>query len=105
MVSDTSFLTCLSSVTTAAGLHFVVSTDLEKPNAELRNFIRSHCMLGKNRGRILPPRKRKPKKTATVSHHTLPDIVPRKFGSDLSAIRFADAVEPRVVEVVLQCGS
>ena len=76
-------------------------------------------MQGKNRGKTLPPRKRKAKRTqeastpsestasftpTTVSRQILPVTVPRKFGSDLSTIRFANAVEPRVVEVVLQCG-
>jgi len=42
--------------------------------------------------------------TTTVSRHILPVTVPRKFGSDLSTIRFANTVEPRVAEVVLQCG-
>ena len=102
-----------------AGLHFVVSTDVKKPNPELRKFIRSHCMLGKNRGKTLPLRKKKLKRTqdastpsespassttTTVFRHILPVTVPRKFGSDLSTIRFADAVEPGAVEVVLQCG-
>ncbi|OIW23439.1 hypothetical protein CONLIGDRAFT_664509, partial [Coniochaeta ligniaria NRRL 30616] len=41
-----------------AGLHFVVSTGVEKPNAELRQFIRSHVMLGKNKGKTRPPRDR-----------------------------------------------
>lgn len=78
-------------------------------------------MLGKNRGKTLPSRKRKPKwtqddasllsesieesssTTTTTSHHPLPVTVPRKFGSDLSAIQFASAVDPKVVEVVLRC--
>ncbi|MCJ1281112.1 hypothetical protein MMC26_000430 [Xylographa opegraphella] len=104
----------------APGLHFVVSTDAKKPNPELRKFIRSHCMLGKNRGKTLPLRKKKPRRTqdasnpsespassttTTVSRHILPVTVPRKFGSDLSTIRFADAVEPAAVEVVLQFSS
>ena len=38
-----------------------------------------------------------------ASHKRNPVTVPRKFGSDLSAIHFADAVEPGAVEVVLQC--
>ena len=38
-----------------------------------------------------------------ASHKQNPFTVPRKFGSDLSGINFADAVEPRQVEVVLQC--
>ena len=77
-------------------------------------------MQGKNLGKTLPPREKKPKRTqdastpsespalftpTAVSRQNLPITVPRKFGSDLSTIRFANAVEPRVVDVVLQCGS
>jgi hypothetical protein len=43
----------------STGLHFVVSGSLEKPDPELRKFIRSHVMQGKNRGRKLPSRKKK----------------------------------------------
>ncbi|KAF4632202.1 hypothetical protein G7Y89_g5924 [Cudoniella acicularis] len=119
------------------GLHFVVSSSVEKPNPELRKFIRSHVMIGKNRGKTLPPRKRKQKglqdgsfsspdaisasppspgefsasstatTATTVSHPVLPVqvTVPRKFGSDVSTIRFAAAVQPGTVEIVLQFAS
>lgn len=77
-------------------------------------------MLGKNRGKTLPHRKKKPKwtqddtlllsesieelsTTTATSHHPLPATIPRKLGSDLSAIQFASAVDPEVVEVVLRC--
>lgn len=84
-------------------------------------------MLGKNRGKTLPPRKRVPKRVQDLSslscdaspasasgpndlvgppassHCVLPVTVPRKFGSDVSTIRFPDAVEPGTVEVVLKC--
>ena len=118
MLSDTLFLTCLSSYAATAGLHFVVSTDVKKANPELRKIIRSHCMLGKNRGKTLPHRKKKLERsqdastpsespasstTTTVSRRILPVTVPRKFGSDLSTVRFADSVELGAVEVVLRC--
>lgn len=45
------------------GMHFVVSTGLEKPSPKLRRLIRSHVMLGKNRGKALPHRRKKPKET------------------------------------------
>lgn len=111
-----------------AGLHFVVSTDLAKPDPELRKLIRSHVMVGKNRGRTLPPRKTKRPKgqssstagssasesPATSSPTCISPSVsdtlarahtpsPRKFGSECSAVHFADHVEPGAVEVVLQC--
>ena len=101
---DTSFLTCFCSGTATTDLHFVVSTDAEKQTPELRKLIRSHCMLGKNRGKTLPQRKGKSRTTTAASRQLLPATVPRKFGSDLSPVPFADAVEPSVVEVVLHCG-
>lgn len=123
MGSETCFLTRWSACVTTTRLHFVVSTDVEKPNPNLRKFIRSHCMLGKNRGKTLPPRKRKVDRTrtqdastspaspaayttTTASRHiqTSPVTVPRKFGSNLSTVRFADQVEQGAVEVVLRCG-
>ena len=116
-----------------AELHFVVSNDVEKPNPELRKFIRSHVMQGKNLGKkTRPSRKRGPKRlvdesssssdtssagtlrpdvdldrsavsSTTDPHHVVPVTIPRKFGSFLSTIHFADAVEPGTVEVVLHC--
>ncbi|KAK3358803.1 hypothetical protein B0T25DRAFT_599686 [Lasiosphaeria hispida] len=101
-----------------AGLHFVVSTDLEKPDANLRKLIRSHVMQGKNRGKTHPHRARKrkgvldapesltclegPDSNASSSGVVLPILAPRRFGSELSTICFPDGVEPKTVEVVLQ---
>ncbi|KAI1759219.1 hypothetical protein GGR53DRAFT_527819 [Hypoxylon sp. FL1150] len=90
-------------------IHFIVSTGTKKPpDPELRKLIRSHVMLGKNRGKILPPKKEKIASPNTVigsnsdnssldhecvntslANPTL-NIIPRKVGSDLSFIRFAD---------------
>jgi hypothetical protein len=111
-----------------AKLHFVVSSNLEKPDTELRKFIRSHVMRGKNQGRKLPLRKKKPKagqeipsssfdasakgihgsfalpSTAFVPNPVPAVTIPRSFGSGMSTISFADALEPGTIEVVLQCG-
>ncbi|RYP61966.1 hypothetical protein DL770_009667 [Monosporascus sp. CRB-9-2] len=95
---------------------FVVSTDVRKPDPELRKFIRSHVMMGKNRGKTLRPRKRAskairdpplicdddpagPPGSSITGPHS---VIPRKVGSDLSTVRFADVVDPCAVEVVLQ---
>jgi hypothetical protein len=115
-----------------SGLHFVVSTNVEKPDPELRKVIRSHIMMGKNRGKTFPRRKKKTKEVQDVSssssntpltstsspdedqvgppassvvasHPVRPFTVPRKFGTDWSTFRFADGVEPGTVDVVLQC--
>ncbi len=112
-----------------AKLHFVVSNNLEKPNTELRKFIRSHVMQGKNQGRKLPPRKKKPKagqaipcssfdtsandihgsfalsSTAFLPNPVLAVSIPRSLASGMSTISFADALEPGTIEVVLQCES
>ncbi|KAK6497983.1 hypothetical protein TWF506_004228 [Arthrobotrys conoides] len=40
-------------------IHFIVSTDPTKTDADTRKFIRSHVMLGKNLGRPRPDRRKK----------------------------------------------
>ncbi|KAK6499601.1 hypothetical protein TWF481_009966 [Arthrobotrys musiformis] len=40
-------------------VHFIVSTDTTKADADTRKFIRSHVMLGKNLGRPRPDRRKK----------------------------------------------
>ncbi|KAF6233984.1 hypothetical protein HO173_007814 [Letharia columbiana] len=97
---------------------FVVSTSVEKPDPEVRKLIRSHVMLGKNQGKTRCSRRREASNVAdksspnedlgapsasfiTASH----SVIPPKIGSDLSTIRFADAVEPSKVEFVLRFSS
>jgi len=82
-------------------------------------------MLGKNLGKTGHSRKKKPKKGSTINsldsgeqlvdHHFAPSTnaslpvssrqltIPRKFGSDMATIRFADDLEPLTVDVVLHC--
>jgi hypothetical protein len=88
---------------------FVISTSMNKVDPEMRKLIRSHCMLGKNRGRVLHSR-RKPKTVFPVSEpvQNLLDLevasaVPNKLGSELSLLRFADSVEPSMLWEVLKC--
>jgi hypothetical protein len=88
---------------------FVISTSMNKADPEMRKLIRSHCMLRKNRGRILHSR-RKPKTVVPVSEpvQKLLDLeaasaVPNKLGSELSLLRFADSVDPSTLWEVLKC--
>ncbi|XXG93831.1 hypothetical protein Hte_000080 [Hypoxylon texense] len=100
-----------------------VSTGTKKPDPEIRRSIRSHVMVGKNRGKTLPPRKKKSTAPSSVSDShsynlrtdhecaeaslgtaTL-DIIPRKVGSDLSFIRFADTIEESAIGVILEFSS
>ncbi|KAK0701121.1 hypothetical protein B0H67DRAFT_595870 [Lasiosphaeris hirsuta] len=92
------------------GLHFVVSTDIGKPDPNLRKFIRSHA--GQEPGQTHPHRARKRKGVQDASPNSpshpesdaslLPVIALSQFGSAVSGISFPDGVEPREVEVVLR---
>ena len=110
----------------------MVSTDIKKPDPDLRKRIRSHVMLGKNLGKTNALRKGKRREDqdtvsstsdvplssssgsdkgltglsvtdTTTFQAVVPVKVPCRFGSDVSTIRFADAVAPETVEVVLNC--
>lgn len=99
---------------------FIVSTGTKKPDPESRKLIRSHVMLGKNRGRTLRPRPNKiielsgtedsNEGSSSLGEHVggslveeSLSIIPRKVGSDLSFIQFADTIEESTVAVILQC--
>ncbi|KIW06781.1 uncharacterized protein PV09_02465 [Verruconis gallopava] len=54
-------------------LAFIVSTNMEKPDMQMRKFIRSHVMVGKNVGRTLPDRRKKkalPENAPKFSHNS-----------------------------------
>lgn len=99
-----------------AGLQFVVSNSVDKPNAEVRKLIRSHCMLKKNKGKTRRLSKYETNSSANKStpgedsseSSTSPasssdSVIPSKIGSDLLTIRYADAVDSYKVEVVFRC--
>ncbi|KAI1773952.1 hypothetical protein F4818DRAFT_420316 [Hypoxylon cercidicola] len=105
------------------GIPFIVSTGTKKPDPEVRRFIRSHVMIGKNRGKTLLPRKKKKAGPSTAvdsngDNSTLDrecseaslatatlDIIPQKVGSDLSFIHFADRIDESAIAVILQFSS
>ena len=92
-------------------LPFIVSFDGTKADSDTRLFIRSHVMIGKNRGRELPkqrgPRKKKNTKTKSLnpSDSVRVGTIPRWLTSKFSSVRFADDVEPALLEDVLNCAS
>ncbi len=103
-----------------AELHFLVSNNVEKPDADLRKFIRRHVMKGKNKGKTPRPsnKPRKPRKGKKDSPESSDRsqsedligyacgplaVAPRKFGATWSAARLASDIDPSAVEVVLQC--
>ncbi|KAK6831707.1 hypothetical protein RU639_002978 [Aspergillus parasiticus] len=98
-------------------LPIIISTGTAKPDPDTRKLIRSHVMLGKNRGKY----RRSGRDNQAVLEHdetcngkprTLrkksgplakrpPSIVPQRVGSEVSLLRFADTVEPALaVDIV-----
>ncbi|KAI1465806.1 uncharacterized protein F4812DRAFT_466223 [Daldinia caldariorum] len=113
---------------TSEGLPFIVSTSTKKPDPEMRKFIRSHVMIGKNLGKILRPRRSKAGESSSSeeSHDSrlrssrekegydddddelitlTPVVVPRRVGGDFSFIRFADTIEDSSIAVILEFSS
>ena len=106
---------------------FIVSTSLDKPDAAARKLIRRHVMRGKNRrneripglclvgGRplLLPGSGHSAAEERTVKapeendeHRNRPPLArPQRqlTGSDFALTRFADPVEPYMLELVLGC--
>jgi hypothetical protein len=101
--------------TTAGRLEFVVVNGPAAADVEVRKLIRSHVMLGKNRGKTFPERKKPTKRVQLKSSPetegsssadiSLLDVmsVPGKFGAYTSTINFPDGVDPAAVDVVIQC--
>ena len=97
---------------------FILATCAGRTDQDTRKLIRRHVMIGKNRGKKRQP---KPKEEpAEYGISTKPDTckkhrdimpapprshqdIPGKVGSELSLIRFADAVDPSTITVVLEC--
>ncbi|KAI0884091.1 uncharacterized protein GGS22DRAFT_189221 [Annulohypoxylon maeteangense] len=113
------------ATTQVSGMPFVVSTSLDKPDPNLRKFIRKHVMMGKNRGKTRPTKKREKKALELdlsevadpTIHLTKPPAasnsslvvtrlpIPPKVGSELSTVHFADDVDLSTVAVVLRFSS
>ncbi|KAI0117423.1 hypothetical protein F4814DRAFT_286769 [Daldinia grandis] len=111
----------------SGGMPFIVSTGTKKPDPEMRKFIRSHVMMGKNRGKILRTKCNKagesnereglhnsePRSNSKDEKYLddsspiklTPVVVPRRVGGDLSFIRFADTIEDSSVAVILEFSS
>ncbi|KAI1097272.1 hypothetical protein F4804DRAFT_183348 [Jackrogersella minutella] len=97
---------------------FIVSTGA-KLDPELRKFVRSHVMQGKNRGRILRPRYQKSvelnvkesnKGTSSKDDEcadesqapAYPPTIPNRVGSDLSFMPLADTMDESTVSVIIE---
>ncbi|KAE8379169.1 hypothetical protein BDV26DRAFT_172582 [Aspergillus bertholletiae] len=99
-------------------LPIIISTGSTKLDPDTRKLIRSHVMLGKNRGKA---RRSKSDDRADVEHDetcsgktrtlrkqsdpliwTPPCIVPQRVGSEASLIQFADTVEPALATNIIR---
>ncbi|GMG41021.1 unnamed protein product [Aspergillus oryzae var. brunneus] len=102
-------------------LPIIISTGIAKPDPDTRKLIRSHVMLGKNRGKYRrsgghdqaelehdetcnekPRTLRKPSGPLTKR---APSTVPQRVGSEVSLLRFADTVEPALAVNIVRCKS
>lgn len=89
--------------------HFVPQYGRNEDDRHMRKTIRRHVMLGKNRGKTREP-KQPTQEGYAVFHkddwirntQLEQRVVPRRIGSDLSFLRFADTVEPAILSQTLQ---
>jgi hypothetical protein len=90
---------------------FIVTTPGDTSSSPTRRLIRSHVMLGKNKGRPRPIKRRNPfpQRISMAWESTaggIPDhlvSVPRRVGSDWSFTRLADEIEPAALADILRC--
>ncbi|KAI0144386.1 hypothetical protein GGR57DRAFT_482405 [Xylariaceae sp. FL1272] len=101
----------------AGDMPFILSTGKpdKKSDVAERKLIRRHVMIGKNRGKVFPNRK-KPNKNADPEQpvargearklHLHPQTIacesPRRVGGELSCVALGDSVDTSVVETVIQ---
>ncbi|KAK0619620.1 hypothetical protein B0T14DRAFT_566449 [Immersiella caudata] len=97
---------------------FIVTTSLDKTDAETRKFIRSHVMRGKNKGKLMP---RKGKKSRALDSDATPQsspaslvqhedpgwehwqlVSPRKVASELSLFRYTQELSPPMKELIFR---
>lgn len=91
-----------------------MSTGLKEDDPEMRKLIRSHVMLGKNRGKSRPAKRKKPPvwevvpapgsyDGSSVMIQVSDSVIPSRVGSDLSFVHFADKIEPSTIADILKC--
>ena len=98
-----------------AEIPFILTTGGQKSDPATRKLIRSHVMLGKNKGKPRPSKRRKQQPWDTVppwdsvegmsSIHDHIAAIPRRVGSDWSFTQLADEIEPAALADILKCGS
>ncbi|KAI1265496.1 hypothetical protein F5Y18DRAFT_53669 [Xylariaceae sp. FL1019] len=101
----------------AGDMPFIVSTGNpdEKSGVSERKFIRRHVMIGKNRGKVFPNRKKPVKnpdseqsvareeaKKLRIHPRSVVCESPRRVGGELSCVALGDSIDTSLVETVIQ---
>jgi hypothetical protein len=97
-----------------AEMPFILSTGGQKGDPATRRLIRRHVMLGKNKNKPRPSKRRTPQYWDTVpvwdsskdlkAVHDHFSVIPRRVGSDWSFTQLADEIEPAALGDILKCG-
>lgn len=99
-------------------LPFIVSTGVAKPDSKTQLFIRSHVMKGKNKGKAYHIRRKgtrtsartgvaveadSPRQGPTIWDYRPLGFIPKRVGSELSFIPFAEEIESSLAAPVVKC--
>lgn len=102
----------------AVELPFIVSTTVAKPDPKTREFIRSHVMKGKNKGKAYHIRRKgtrtstragvpvdaePPGQIPTIWDYRPLGFIPKRVGSELSFVPFADEIDSSLEVPVVKC--
>lgn len=102
----------------AAKLPFILTTGVTGPDSKTQAFIRSHVMKGKNKGKSYRSKRKDtgnsmhagmtvevepPKQGSTIWDYRPLGFIPKRVGSELSFIPFADEVESSLAAPVVKC--
>jgi hypothetical protein len=97
-----------------AEMPFILSTGGQKGDPATRRLIRRHVMLGKNKNKPRPSKRRTPQSWDTLpawdsskdlsAVHDHFSVIPRRVGSDWSFTQLADEIEPAALGDILKCG-
>lgn len=100
---------------------FLITTALSQPDRVSRTNARSYAMRGKNSGKSRKTSVKKPDLVSWISGEldderyqdptpssqevALTDLIPREVGSEWTLLRFAEEIEPPMVQTIVQCKS
>lgn len=101
-----------------AELPFIVLASVAKPDSNTRKFIRSHVMKGKNKGKAYHIRRNGTRTSAragvavdaevpgqipTIWDYRPLGFIPKRVGSELAFVPFADEIDSSLAVPVVKC--